>query len=398
MSLAISIAGLAGLILIHELGHFLTAIATGMSPRRFYLGFPPAIVKTTRRGVEFGIGAIPLGGYVKIPGMHRPAPSDLQTAFGVAVQERPRLGRVVDRLQRLVGAGEMDDARRVLPELEEELREEQLSPTARRAAERGLRDLSDGLGDDAYWRQRTWKKVAVIFAGPAANLLVAIVLFTGLLMQDAWQIGVRLDAAPDNAATTRIEEVLPSTPAQLAGLHRGDRVIAVNGTPVTARRLLDMIAASEGRPIQLTIRRGTDSVTAIVAAERRGGLSLPAAVGRSGEITLRVTKEIALFFPRLATGEGASEVSSPVGITKVSSEALDQSFSDFVFVLGLISLSLALLNLLPLLPLDGGHIAFSIIEGVRGRALGREIYERVSVIGIAFVLVLFVIGLSNDVG
>jgi len=91
-------------------------------------------------------------------------------------------------------------------------------------------------------------------------------------------------------------------------------------------------------------------------------------------------------------------IGTDIGITKVSSEALDQSFSDFVFVLGLISLSLALLNLLPLLPLDGGHIAFSIIEGVRGRALGRELYERVSVIGIAFVLVLFVIGLSNDVG
>ena len=400
MSLAISIFGLAGLVLIHELGHFLTAIATGMSPRRFYLGFPPAIVKTKRRGVEFGIGAIPLGGYVKIPGMHRPAPSDLESSFGQAVQERPRLGRVVDRLHRLVGAGEMDEARRVLPELEEEVREEKekLSPAAQRAAERGLRDLADGLGDDAYWRQRTWKKVAVVFAGPAANLLVAMVLFTGLLMQDAWQIGVRLDAAPDNTATTKIEEVLPNTPAQLAGLHAGDRVIAVNGTPVTARRLLDQIAASEGRPIQLTIRRGAATVIAIVAAERRGGLSLPAAVERSGEITWRVTKEIALFFPRLATGEGTNEVSSPVGITKVSSEALDQSFGDFVFVLGLISLSLALLNLLPLLPLDGGHIAFSIIEGVRGRALGREIYERVSVVGIAFVLVLFVIGLSNDVG
>jgi regulator of sigma E protease len=398
MSLAVSIAGLAGLILIHELGHFLTAIATGMSPRRFYLGFPPAIVKMKRRGVEFGIGAIPLGGYVKIPGMHRPAPSDLQAAFGPAVQERPRLGRVVDRLQRLVGAGEMNEARRVLPELEEEVREENLSPAARRAAERGLGDLADGLGDDAYWRQRTWKKVAVIFAGPAANLLVAMVLFTGLLMHDAWQIGVRLDAAPDNAATTKIEEVLPSTPARLAGLRAGDRVIAVNGTPVSARRLLDMIAASEGRPMQLTVRRGAATVIAIVAAERRGGLSLPAAVERSGEITVRVSKEIALFFPRLATGEGASEVSSPVGITRVSSEALDQSFGDFVFVLGLISLSLALLNLLPLLPLDGGHIAFSIIEGIRGRALGRELYERVSVIGIAFVLVLFVIGLSNDVG
>jgi regulator of sigma E protease len=71
---------------------------------------------------------------------------------------------------------------------------------------------------------------------------------------------------------------------------------------------------------------------------------------------------------------------------------------DFLFVVGLISLSLALLNLLPLLPLDGGHIAFSIVEGVRRRAIGREVYERVSIIGIAVVLFLFVIGLSNDVG
>ena len=67
-------------------------------------------------------------------------------------------------------------------------------------------------------------------------------------------------------------------------------------------------------------------------------------------------------------------------------------------MLGLISLSLALMNLLPLLPLDGGHIAFSIIEGLRGRAVAREIYERVSAIGIALVLFLFFIGLSNDLG
>jgi regulator of sigma E protease len=398
VSLGVSILGLAGLVFIHELGHFLVARATGMSPRRFYIGFPPALVKVRRKGIEYGIGAIPLGGYVKIPGMHRPAPTDLETGFGRAVEERPRLGRVVDRLKRLVGAGEMEDARRVLPELEAEVREEKLTEPARRAAERGLRELADGLGDDAYWRQRTWKKVAVIFAGPGANLLVALALFTGLLMQDAWQIGVRLRAAPDNAATTRIEEVLPGTPARAAGLRAGDQVVAINETPVTARRLLDMIADSRGRPLQLTVQRDGSTVVTVLSAQRRGGLSLPAAVGRSAEITWRVSREITLFFPRLATGEGASEVSSPVGIAKVSSEALDQSFGDFVYVLGLISLSLALLNLLPLLPLDGGHIAFSVIEGIRGRALGRELYERVSVVGIAFVLVLFVIGLSNDVG
>jgi regulator of sigma E protease len=67
-------------------------------------------------------------------------------------------------------------------------------------------------------------------------------------------------------------------------------------------------------------------------------------------------------------------------------------------VLAIISLSLALLNLLPLLPLDGGHMAFSIVEGVRGRAVGRAVYERVSAVGIALVLLLFFVGLSNDIG
>ena len=70
----------------------------------------------------------------------------------------------------------------------------------------------------------------------------------------------------------------------------------------------------------------------------------------------------------------------------------------YLWVLGLLSLSLALLNLLPLLPLDGGHIAFSIVEGIRGRSVGREVYERVSAVGIALVLFLFFVGLSNDVG
>ena len=67
-------------------------------------------------------------------------------------------------------------------------------------------------------------------------------------------------------------------------------------------------------------------------------------------------------------------------------------------MLAIISLSLALLNLLPLLPLDGGHMAFSIVEGVRGRAVGRAVYERVSAVGIALVLLLFFVGLSNDIG
>jgi regulator of sigma E protease len=398
VNLTIAILGLAGLVFVHELGHFLVARAVGMSPRRFYIGFPPAIVRVRRKGIEYGIGAIPLGGYVKIPGMHRPAPSDLDTNLARAVEEQPGLAKAVEQTRAPLAAGELEAARRVLPELESEVERAQLSTGARRTAQRGLTEIRDGLGDDAYWRQRTWKKVAVIFAGPGTNLLVALALFTVLLMQDAWQVGVRLQAAPDGAATTRIEEVLPDTPAQDAGLLAGDRIVAVDGTPVSASGLLDRISASEGHPLELTVQRDGDTLVTMVAAERKVGLSPPAAVVRSGEITWHVSKQIALFFPRLARGEGANEVSSPVGIAQVSSDALAQGFDDFLFVLGLISLSLALLNLLPLLPLDGGHIAFSLIEGVRGRALGRDLYERVSMVGIAFVLVLFVIGLSNDIG
>ena len=77
MNIAVAIAGLAFLILIHEAGHFFTALAVRMRPRRFYIFFPPALVKVRRKGIEYGIGAIPLGGYVKIPGMHRPAPTDV---------------------------------------------------------------------------------------------------------------------------------------------------------------------------------------------------------------------------------------------------------------------------------------------------------------------------------
>jgi regulator of sigma E protease len=127
-------------------------------------------------------------------------------------------------------------------------------------------------------------------------------------------------------------------------------------------------------------------------------LSVPRASWESLRLTGLVTKEIGASLGRLVHGEGRKDVSSPVGIVEGSSEALDRGIETYLWVLGLLSLSLALLNLLPLLPLDGGHIAFSIVEGVRGRAVGREVYERVSAIGIALVILLFFIGLSNDVG
>jgi regulator of sigma E protease len=98
------------------------------------------------------------------------------------------------------------------------------------------------------------------------------------------------------------------------------------------------------------------------------------------------------------TGEGRDDVASPIGITRASSDAVERGADSYLWVLGLISLSVALLNLLPLLPLDGGHILFTLIEGARGKLLRREIYERVSIVGLGVVLLLFFVGLTNDLG
>src|SRR2546421_11413058 len=118
MSITIAILGLAMLILLHEAGHFFVARAVGMNPRRFYIGFPPALVKVRRKGIEYGIGAIPLGGYVKIPGMHRPAPADVDVQLGPALEEDPSLFPKAARIQRMLEAGNFAAAREHPPELE----------------------------------------------------------------------------------------------------------------------------------------------------------------------------------------------------------------------------------------------------------------------------------------
>jgi regulator of sigma E protease len=405
MNVTISILGLALLILVHEAGHFFTARAVGMSPRRFYIGFPPALVKVKRKGIEYGIGAIPLGGYVKIPGMHRPAPSDLDVHFGRARHESPELGSPIERIKRLVGEGEMSEARAQLPDLERAVRDADLSPAAAKAADRGLNELRDALGQDAYWRQRTWKKVAVIFAGPGTNLVFAI-----LLIALVYMVGV------PSEASRRVDRVDAGSPAQAAGLRPGDVIVAVNGVKAQSfDELSQLIRGSEGEPIEVTVKRGTKLVMLEPERTQLSGDGRwvfgfrPDVVNKSygpleaTELAVReswrVTEAIGSSLGRIVTGSGRDEISSPVGIVDASSQVIDEGgIRLYLRILAFISLSLAILNLLPLLPLDGGHIAFSLVEGLRGRAVGREIYERVSAVGIALVLILFFVGLSNDIG
>jgi regulator of sigma E protease len=405
VSLLIAILGLAFLILVHEAGHFFASLAVGLRPRRFYIGFPPPIVKTTRGGIEYAIGAIPLGGFVTIPGMHRPIPHDAERRFARAVDEAPALGGPVDRVKRALESDDLRLAEHAVDDFEEALGRESVSPAARGSADKGIGELRDALGSDAYWKAPTWKRLVAIGAGPAANIALTIVLFTFLFMTVAGEpTRIVATVAPELQAGV-------TSPAKTIGLQAGDRIVAINGHRVKADQIAQTIADSKGARLTLTIvRAGKERDLGPISAQlvedryRLGfglggtGLGFFPAIGRSIEVTGLVAKEIGKSLGRLVTGEGRNEVSSPIGITQASSDAVQRGADSYLWVLGLISLSLALLNLLPLLPLDGGHILFTLIEGARGRFLRREIYERVSVVGLAVVLLLFFVGLSNDIG
>ena len=399
MTIFIAIVGLGLLVFVHELGHFVASVALRMHPRKFYIGFPPALVKRTHKGIEYGIGTIPLGGFVKIPGMHRPSPADVDMGIGRALREAPALEGAAARLRGALAADDHAAARDSLRVLRELTAEQELSASTAAALEKGLDDLTDALGPTAYWRAPTWKRVAAIGAGPAANIVLALVLFTGLFMTSAGK------------ATTTVQAVSNGTPAATAGLQAGDRIVSIDGAVVQAEDISHLISGSDGRMLTVVVVRDGRRVTLPPTAARRtdgtyrlgfmlSGEGLPPleATWEAFDLTGQVTRDIGSSLGRLVTGSGRDQISSPVGIVQGSSDAAKQGTESFLFVLGLISLSIALLNLLPLLPLDGGHIVFAIAEGIRGRSVRREIYERVSVVGIGIVLLLFVIGLTNDIG
>ncbi len=387
MSFGAAILGLAFLILIHEAGHFFCARAVGMRPRKFYIGFPPAVVKRVRGGVEYGIGAIPLGGYVKIPGMHRAAPGDLRGSLKPEEQEAH--SAELDRLDAALEAGDEEEARAVMAELEPSL-----------GSNRMYQETDGALSPDAYWRQVTWKRVVVIAAGPVVNILAALIFFAAVYVS--------------TVPTRTVYGVVKGYPAAAAGIKAGDTVVSIAGRPVTAANLPKSISATGGKPFAIRVDRkgrvvtlgplrakndqGTYRIGIQIKAKTGLGSSPVGAADKSARLTWALTTGTFGGLWHLFHGQDTHQISSSVGIVRDTAAAYRQSLQDFFFFLGYISLALALLNLLPILPLDGGHIVMSILERVRGRAFSQLAYLRYSTIGIALFLFLLYFGLRNDLG
>jgi regulator of sigma E protease len=387
MGLAAAIIGLALLVMIHEAGHFFAARAVGMTPRKFYLGFGPPIVKKTRGVVEYGIGSIPLGGYVKIPGMNRPSPGDLRRLLDPVLAHEH--DAAIESFDGAVERGDYGHAQELLDDLRPVL-----------GSVRGLDELAWSLAPDAYWSQATWRRLVAIGAGPAVNLVFAFLLFTGLFV------------VATTKQTNVIGRVLQGSPAASAGLHSGDRVLEISGREVAAKDIPSSIRATKGQPFVIVVNRdgkrtvigplsarvtdGAYRIGIAIEAHTGPGESLPAAAKDSVSLSWQITADTVRGLAHLATGRDTNQVSSSVGIVRTSAQAWRDSMRDFLFVLGLISLALGLLNLLPVLPLDGGHIVIAIVEKLRGRTFTQAVYLRYSVVGLTIFAILLYFGLRND--
>jgi regulator of sigma E protease len=348
MSWFLAFAGFALLVILHELGHFTVAKAVGMRVEKFSLFFPPTLVSKKRGETEYAIGLIPAGGYVKISGMN---PDE---------------------------------------------------------------DLPDEVRTRAYYAQPVWKRIAVILAGPAVNLVLALVL-----------LFIFFSAIGPETASTRVGTIEKGYPAAQI-LEPGDKLVSVDGVTGDARKLspqiakhrcterpptkgcaaadpAELVVVRDGRRLELSARPRYDPVQKrtrlgfAYAAGPRETLPLGEALTTSLDRFWFITKQTLSLPARLFDAEQRKEISGIVGSYEVTRQTILSDLAEVIGILAIISLSLAIVNLFPFLPLDGGHIFWAIVEKVRGRPVPFSVMERAGVLGFMLVIGLFMIGLTNDI-
>ena len=349
MSFLLAAAGFMALIVLHELGHFVAAKAVGMRVERFSLFFPPLLLRKKVGETEYAVGALPLGGYVKISGMN---PDE---------------------------------------------------------------SLPDEVRTRAYHAQPVWKRIVVIAAGPLVNLVLAFLLFMVFL----WLIGPR-------EPTSDVGVLEPDLPAA-AALAPGDEVIAVDGERGGPVEFANAIAEHEcpeqpptdgceaASPATFTIERDGErrqvEITPVydatfertrVGFEYAEGARDPYPFGESVDIALDqfwlVTRETAKLPLYIIDPELREQITGVVGNYEITRLQIEDELENGVRILALISLALALINLFPFLPLDGGHIFWALVEKLRRKPVSMATMERAGLVGFMLVMVLFLIGFTNDIG
>lgn len=353
------LAVLTVIVFVHEMGHYLVARWNGVAVDAFSIGFGPELFGwTDRRGTRWKVSIIPLGGYVRFKG-------DMNAA----------------------SVPDPDLASKYDPE------------TAR----------------TLFANKNVWQRMAVVVAGPAANVLFTFLILYGMLLGYG-----RMTLEPV------ISGVNPDTPAAEAGFEPGDRVLSVDGFKVIGfEDFQRLVATAPERQVHVTIERQDEILNLVVVPDAettvtRFGRELK--IGRIGvtrdvgegdvylyhpdpveavgmtfeEIRFIIDRTLA-FFGDLFVGRGdLDQIAGPVGMAQVSGEVATLGLLALVNLTALLSLNIGLINLLPVPMLDGGHLMYYVIEAVRGRPLSERIQEIGFRIGFALVCTLMVFTLVND--
>jgi regulator of sigma E protease len=344
MTIVVALLGFIGLIITHELGHMLTAKALGVRVPEFSVGFGPALFKKKLGKTVYSFRIILLGGFAKMAGME-----------GVAGVE--------------------------------EVKEEDRGP-------------------DTYLAKPPWRRALIIVAGPFANLLAAVFILAGIYM-----IGV------PTGVSTKVYSVEPGSMAAQTGIQPGDKLVSVDGTTVDKWQDFRNALAqkSPGDKVSVGVDRGgeREEFSGTLGSDPRDtsravvGVSPEQVYTRYGPFealwlgakrTVEIIGLFGSFVGQLVTGDiGLSNaVTSPIGAVSVSSDAVSQGTQSFATLLALISINLAVFNLLPILPLDGGHLFFIAAEKVMGRPVRPETVARIAAFGLALILMLFVFATFTD--
>lgn len=338
---------LGGLIFLHELGHFLVAKGSGVTVEEFALGFGPLLVAFRWGETQYSLRLLPLGGFVRMAGMF---PDD------------------------------------------------EIPPDEKLAApEAKARPYEEGRG---FNDQTVGKRAAIIAAGPGMNILLAVVLFAVVY----GGLGVP-------QATLTVDRLVEGAPAEQAGILPGDRLVAIDGEVLTSwEEVPQAVARSEGPLVVVVDRHGEKKTFTLTPRVEDGRkimgiyprvepVRLPflAAVGQGFRDTAVLVGGWFQGLAQLAEPGGTQGVMGPVGIADTIAQASRAGWAQVLFLAGIISLNLGLINLLPIPALDGSRLVFLGLEALRGKPIDPRKEGLIHLVGFALLMLLFLMVTFQDI-